>query len=219
MNPNALYPIDGFTNTLLLKPLIADSDVSNVSAGDYSYYSNFDDPTKFLTESVLYNFGLSQTSLNIGKFCAIAHGAKFIMADANHATSGISTFPFAVFGGEWAEHLPITEYPFKAYKDIEIGDDVWIGMNATILPGVTIGSGSIIGANAVVSSDIPPYSIAVGNPAKVVKRRYAEEEIDFLLRLAWWNWSDDVLESAIPTLVKGNVKEIATFAKKHDLYH
>lgn len=174
MDPTQLYPIDGFTNTLLLKPLIENSDITNVFVGEYSYYSDFNDPSKFLTNNVLYNFGFSGASLHIGKFCAFAHGVKFIMPDANHATSGVSSFPFAIFGGAWAEAKALTDYPFKQFKDTVIGHDVWLGMEVTVMPGVNIGHGAIVGAKSVVASDIPAYSIAVGNPAKVVKHRFSE---------------------------------------------
>ncbi|MBK1876210.1 CatB-related O-acetyltransferase [Pelagicoccus mobilis] len=214
MNPEKIYPIDGFKNTVLLKPLIEASDVSNVFAGEYSYYSNFNDPTQFLTESVLYNFGISKTSLRIGKFCAFAHGVKFVMADANHSTSGITSFPFAVFGEKWAESLPLSEYPFKKYKDIVIGNDVWLGMDVTIMPGVSIGHGSIVGAQSVVASDVPPYSIVAGNPARVIRDRYSADEKEALLDLQWWNWEIEKIELAMPTLVKGNVSELIKFAQE-----
>lgn len=217
MDFNKLYPIEGFNNTVLLKPLIAQSDVQNVIAGEYSYYSDFNDPKKFLSENVLYNYGFSNTSLRIGKFCAFAHGVKFIMADANHATAGISTFPFAIFGGKWAEEIPITSYPFKQYKDTIIGNDVWLGMDVTVMPGVNIGDGAIVGSKSVVASDIPPYSVAVGNPAKIIKQRYTEQEKTMLLELSWWNWDLEMIEEAIPILVNKGVKELVEFAKKHKL--
>ncbi len=208
MDSNNLFPIRDFKNTVLLKPLIATSDVTNVHAGDYSYYSDFDDPTMFLTKNVLYNFGISGNSLHIGKFCAFANGVKFIMPDANHATAGITTFPFAIFGGEWAESLPLSDYPFKNCKDTVIGHDVWLGCDVTIMPGVHVGHGSIVGSKSVVSSDIPPYSIAVGNPAKVIKTRFDEANIKLLLKLAWWDWDIKKIKTAMPTLVKGNVVDL-----------
>lgn len=217
MDSNKLYPIDGFENTLLLKPLIAASEVTNVTAGDYSYYSDFNDPSQFLSDNVLYNFGFSGTSLHIGKFCAFAHGVKFIMADANHATAGVTSFPFAIFGGKWAEQLAITDYPFKQYGDTLIGNDVWLGMNVTVMPGVNIGDGAIVGTQSVVASDIPPYSIAVGNPAKVVKQRYNQQDRQTLLELCWWDWEVALIELAMPILVKGDVAQLRQFAKQHDL--
>jgi virginiamycin A acetyltransferase len=124
INPKDLYPIKDLKTTIFLKPLIEASDVDNVFVGEYTYYSDFDEPANFLTENVLYNYGISNTSLKIGKFCAIANGTRFIMADANHAMKGITTFPFAVFGGRWADRLPLSDYPFKKYNDIVIGNDV-----------------------------------------------------------------------------------------------
>ncbi|MBY5920540.1 CatB-related O-acetyltransferase [Ferrimonas balearica] len=217
MNPNTLYPIENVDNTVLLKPLIAQSGVTNVFVGDYSYYSDFEDPTRFLDNNVLYNFGFSGASLHIGKFCAIAHGVKFIMPDANHATAGISTFPFAVFGGKWAEAKPITDYPFKKIKDTVIGHDVWLGFEVTVMPGVSIGNGAIIGSKSVVSRDIPPYAIAVGNPARVFRARFSEEEQATLEALAWWDWSENHLVAAIPLLVSGRVSNLLAYADRNGL--
>lgn len=217
MDPSKLYPLQGFTNTLLLKPLIEQSEVNNVFAGEYSYYSDFNDPSKFLTDNVLYNYGFSGAALYIGKFCALAHGVKFIMPDANHATSGVSTFPFAIFGGKWAEPMPITDYPFKQSKDTVLGNDVWLGMEVTVMPGVSIGDGAIVGSKSVVASDIPAYAIAVGNPAKVVKHRYNEKEKQLLLVLCWWDWPVDLIELAIPTLVKGDLQVLLKFAQSKQL--
>ncbi|MBY5944717.1 CatB-related O-acetyltransferase [Photobacterium rosenbergii] len=217
MNPEKLYPIEGFNNTLLLKPLLAQSDIDNITVGDYTYYSDFEDPSKFFAENVLYNFGFSGTSLHIGKFCAIAHGTKFIMADANHATSGVTTFPFAVFGGKWADSLPLGEYPFKQYKDIQVGNDVWFGNETTVMPGVTIGNGAIIGSKAVVTKDVPAYAIVGGNPAKVIRLRYSADEVAKLEQLAWWDWPIEHIEQAIPLLVKGGVAELSDYAEQHNL--
>ncbi|GAL06345.1 acetyltransferase [Photobacterium aphoticum] len=191
--------------------------MTNVHAGDFSYYSDFDDPTEFLTKNVLYNFGFSGCSLHIGKFCAFANGVQFIMPDANHATSGITTYPFAVFGDKWAEALPLSEYPFKQSKDTVIGNDVWLGYDVTIMPGITIGHGAIVGAKSVVSTDIPPYSIAVGNPAKVVKTRFNDAEQKILLSLAWWDWDVALIEQAMPILVKGDIPKVLEFAKQNGL--
>ncbi|KLV07311.1 chloramphenicol acetyltransferase [Photobacterium aquae] len=207
----------GFKNTVLLKPLVAESDVINVHVGEYSYYSDFEDPTSFLTKNVLYNFGISGNSLYIGKFCAFANGVQFIMPDANHATSGITTYPFAVFGGKWAEALPLSDYPFKKYKDTVIGNDVWLGYDVTVMPGVSIGHGSIIGSKSVVSTDIPPFSIAVGNPAKVVKTRFNDVDQEILLRLAWWDWDVETIEQAMPILVKGDIPSLLEFAIQNGL--
>ncbi|USD42791.1 CatB-related O-acetyltransferase [Vibrio sp. SCSIO 43135] len=215
MNANNIFPIKDFTNTVFLKPLVDKSEVTNVHVGEYSYYSDFEDPTQFLTKNVLYNFGISGNALHIGKFCALANGIQIIMPDANHVTSGVTTFPFAVFGDRWSEALPLSEYPFKSYQDTVIGNDVWVGYDVTIMPGVTIGDGAIIGAKSVVSGDIPPYSIAVGNPAKVVKFRFDEEQQATLKKLAWWDWDIELVEQAMPILVKGDVPQLLKFANEH----
>ncbi|MBY6185367.1 CatB-related O-acetyltransferase [Marinobacter hydrocarbonoclasticus] len=217
MNPNRLYPIENFDNTVLLKPLIAQSGATNVFAGDYSYYSDFEDPTGFLENNVLYNFGFSGASLHIGKFCAFAHGVKFIMPDANHAMTGVTTFPFAVFGGKWAEAMPLTEYPFKRVKDTVIGNDVWLGYDVTVMPGVAIGNGAIIASKSVVASDIPAYAVAAGNPARVVKTRFSDKQQATLETLAWWDWPEHHLEAAIPLLVSGGVADLKAYAKEHGL--
>ncbi|MGL6259862.1 CatB-related O-acetyltransferase [Vibrio sp. WXL103] len=217
MEPDHIFPIKDFNNTVFLKPLIAQSDVTNVHVGEYSYYSDFEDPTNFLTKNVLYNFGISGNALHIGKFCAFASGVQFIMPDANHATAGITTYPFAVFGERWAETLPLAEYPFKKYRDTIIGNDVWLGYDVTVMPGVSIGHGSIIGSKSVVSKDIPPYSIAVGNPAKVVKARFNDADRENLLALAWWDWEIELIERAMPILVKGDIPRLLEFAQTNGL--
>jgi virginiamycin A acetyltransferase len=217
MNADTLFPIAGFKNTIFLKPLIEKSEVGNVVAGDYSYYSDFNDPTKFLENNVLYNFGFSGAKLLIGKFCALAHGVQFIMPDANHATTGVTAYPFAIFGEEWAENLAITDYPFTPRGDTVIGNDVWIGMEATIMPGVTIGDGAIIGAKSVVTSDVTPFTVVAGNPAKNVKRRFDGETIALIQSLTWWNWPQEHLTKMIPDLVNGDITSLITYAKEHGL--
>ncbi|MBF0194252.1 MAG: CatB-related O-acetyltransferase [Magnetococcales bacterium] len=217
MDSDSLFPIIGFKNTVFLKPLIKKSEVANVIAGDYSYYSDFNDPTQFLEKNVLYNFGFSGAKLLIGKFCALAHGVQFIMPDANHSTSGATAYPFAVFGEEWRGKLPITNYPFTHCGDTVIGNDVWIGMDATIMPGVTIGDGAIIGAKSVVSKDVAPYTVVAGNPAKKVKNRFNEETTSLLKSLAWWDWPQDHITVMIPDLVHGNFTALKTYANNNGL--
>ena len=216
-DPRSLYPIEGISSTVFLQPLLETKDIGNISAGVYSYYSDFDDPAAFFERNVLYNFGGAGTALSIGKFCAIAHGATFVMADANHAMSGPSTYPFPIFGGSWAQAMPLDKVPFLKKGGIEVGHDVWIGMNATIMPGVRIGNGAVIGATAVVASDVPDYSIVVGNPAKTARRRYGDEDIERLSRLAWWDWDEDMLAEAVPILVGGDIDALEDFAREKDV--
>jgi len=214
-DPRRLHPIDDLSNTVFLKPLLDSKEIANVTVGDYSYYSDFDDPSAFFERNVLYNFGMKDVELRFGKFCAIAHGTKFVMADANHAMAGPSTYPFPVFGGSWAEAMPVDEVPFLNKGSIEIGHDVWFGMEATVMPGVSIGNGAVIGTKAVVAGNVPDYSVVVGNPATVVKQRYDDRDIERLNRLAWWDWSEEVLAEAVPVLVQGNVDDLERFAEAH----
>jgi len=212
-DPRRLHPIDDLSNTVFLKPLLDGKEIANITVGDYSYYSDFDDPTAFFKRNVLYNFGMKDAELRLGKFCAIAHGTKFIMADANHAMEGPSTYPFPVFGGSWAEAMPVDTVPFLNKGSIQVGHDVWFGMEATVMPGVAIGNGAVIGSRAVVAKDVPDYCVAVGNPATVVKQRYDDRDIERLNRHAWWDWTEDILAEAIPVLVQGAVDDLERFAE------
>jgi virginiamycin A acetyltransferase len=218
-NPDTLHPIKGHDGTVFLQPLLAryleDGGVPNIDVGAFSYYSSFDDPTRFFLDNVLYNFGFSGARLRIGKYCAIAHGARFIMPDANHSLAGPSTFPFAIFGEDWAEALPLDQYPFPAGRDTVIGNDVWIGYGALIMPGVTIGDGAIVSSGSVVRNDVPPYSIVAGNPATVVRPRFDPGSVATLQALCWWDWPGDLVCKAIPLLVKGDVVGLEAFARSH----
>ena len=151
----------------------------NVEIGEYTYYSdNKKTPEKFYDKLI------------IGKFCAIAEGVKFIMNGANHRMDGITTYPFNIFGHGWEKVTPtIEQLPFKG--DTVIGNDVWIGQNVTIMPGIKIGDGAIIAANSTVVKSVEPYTIYGGNPAKFIKKRFSDEKIEFLLKLQWWNWSEE----------------------------
>lgn len=201
---DGLYPIPGATNTVSLPALLARTPhVTNVEVGAFSYYSDFDDPLAFFDRNLRYNFGFSGARLFIGKFCQLGHGTTFVFPDANHASAGISTYPFAVLGGAWAEALPLAEYPFPAKGDTVVGSDVWFGYQSLIMPGLTIGHGAIIAARAVVTRDVPPYAIVAGNPAQVVRLRFDQERVRQLLEMAWWDWSEDRIQARIPELVLG----------------
>lgn len=201
---DGLYPIPGATNTVSLPALLARSpQVTNVEIGDFSYYSDFDDPLRFFERNLRYNFGFSGARLVIGSFCQLGHGTTFVFPDANHATAGISTYPFAVLGGAWAEALPLAEYPFPDKGDTVVGSDVWFGYESLVMPGVSIGHGAIIAARALVTRDVPPYAIVAGNPAQVVRLRFDEARIRELLDMAWWNWPEEMIRARIPELVAG----------------
>jgi virginiamycin A acetyltransferase len=182
MDPNTLYPLANYDKLCYLKPLIQNP---NIEIGDFTYYADFDDVRNF-EKNVKYHFDFNHDKLLIGKFCSIAHGAEFILNGGNHQTSALSTYPFEIFGGDWAGSMEGRQYPHKG--DIVIGNDVWIGYRAVIMPGVSVGDGAIIAACAVVTKDVPPYAIVGGNPAQIIRKRFSEEQIARLQELKWWDW-------------------------------
>ena len=184
-NPGIKHPIPMRPRVGFLKPLI---DRPNVEIGDFTYYDDPDGPDLFVEKCVLHHYDFIGDRLVIGKFCAIAEGAQFIMNGANHALSGFSTYPFNIFGHGWEKGFDQATWEREIRGDTVVGNDVWIGMKAVILPGVTIGDGAVVAAKAVVSHDVPPYSIVAGNPAKVVKARFDRRTVDKLLIIAWWDW-------------------------------
>ncbi|WP_420873785.1 CatB-related O-acetyltransferase [Nocardia huaxiensis] len=211
-DPSQRFPLPHAHRTVFLKPHV---ESENIQVGDYTY---FDDPvaaTEFETTNVLYAFGPEK--LIIGKYCAIATGTRFIMAGANHATQGVSTFPFTIFGGTWAEETMdiITSIPSKG--DTVVGNDVWFGYNTLIMPGVTIGDGAIIATGAVVTADVPPYTIVGGNPAQVVKQRYSDADVARLLRAAWWNWPVELVTEHVRAIMAGTPADIEKIAGDNGL--
>ena len=197
-----LYPIAGTTNTVSLPALLArHPEIDNVIIGAHSYYSDFDDPLAFFQRNLRYNFGFSGARLILGKFCQLAHGTTFLFPDANHASAGISTYPFAVLGEAWAATLPLADYPFPTKGDTVVGSDVWFGYESLILPGVTIGHGAIIAARSVVTRDVPPYAIVAGNPARIIRLRFDPIRISELLDMAWWDWPDAKIQDRLRELV------------------
>ena len=196
-DPTQIYANE-YGTTCYLKNIVK---ASNIHIGDYTYYDDSNDPTQFETRNVLFNYPeYFPDQLIIGKFCAIAQGVQFMMGAANHRTASISTYPFNVMGGLWREKTTphVSELPLKG--DIVIGNDVWIGPEAKILLGVKIGDGAIIGAYAVVAKDVEPYSVAVGNPARIVKKRFDDDFIRDLLELRWWDWPIEEITDFLPIL-------------------
>ncbi|MEZ4994168.1 MAG: CatB-related O-acetyltransferase [Saprospiraceae bacterium] len=157
----------------------------NIIVGDYTYYDDFENVEHF-EKNVKYLFDFTGDKLIIGKFCMIASDVTFIMNGANHLTDAITTYPFAIFGNGWEHAMEGRQYPFKG--DIVIGNDVWIGYNATIMAGVSVGDGAIIATNATVTRNVAPYTIVGGNPAKEIRKRFSEDIIERLLQLKWWDW-------------------------------
>ena len=182
-NPNDKAPMKGFPQVGFLKNFITRR---NIIVGDYSYYDDPAGPERF-ESNVLYHFDFIGDKLIIGKCYAIAKDVKSIRNGANHQVSGFSTYPFYIFGNGWEKVMPNpTDLPFKG--DTCIGNDVWIGYNATIMPGVTIGHGAIVASQSVVTKDVPPYAVVGGNPATMIKLRFDQSVIDELVAIAWWDW-------------------------------
>ncbi|MEY4463124.1 MAG: hypothetical protein RLZZ81_95 [Pseudomonadota bacterium] len=199
-NHNNPYPhlfLKQAKETIFLKHFIHNP---NIIVGDYTYYNDANNPEKFEYENVR---GAYFVKLIIGKFCAIAMGTSFITDDMNHPMDGFSTYPFFIFEN-WNDHTPS---PDKR-RDTVIGNDVWFGTNSTILPGVNIGDGAIIGACSVVAKDVPPYSIVVGNPAKIVRYRFPDEIVEQLLEIKWWDWNYDKITRNIPVIVGADIEKL-----------
>lgn len=199
-NHNNPYPhlfLKQAKETIFLKHFIHNP---NIIVGDYTYYNDANNPEKFEYENVR---GAYFVKLIIGKFCAIAMGTSFITDDMNHPMDGFSTYPFFIFEN-WNDYTPS---PDKR-RDTVIGNDVWFGTNSTILPGVNIGDGAIIGACSVVAKDVPPYSIVVGNPAKIVRYRFPDEIVEQLLEIKWWDWNYDKITRNIPVIVGANIEKL-----------
>ena len=202
-DPNNKYPIPGYEKEIYIKPSISNP---NIIVGDFSYIADSD------FESHVTNFyPWSKDKLIIGKFCQIASGVEFMMNDANHQMNAVSTFPFYTLEGWEVEAPEASDMPYKG--DTVIGNDVWIGQNAVILPGVHIGDGAIIGANSVVGSDIEPYTVAVGNPVKAVRKRFDGELIELLERFKWWDKSIEEIKELIPVLTSGNLETVKSELK------
>lgn len=187
-HPELKHPIPMHKRVGFLKPLVT---AENIEIGDFTYYDDPDGPDLFQQKCVLHHYPFIGDRLIIGKFCAIAEGARFIMNGANHAMSGFSTYPFNIFGHGWEEGFDVATWQREIRGDTVLENDVWIGMEAVIMPGVTIGNGAIVGAKAVVTHDVPPYAIVAGNPAKVVKTRFDKRTTARLLSVAWWDWPVD----------------------------
>ncbi|MFA9424205.1 MAG: CatB-related O-acetyltransferase [Sedimentibacter sp.] len=203
MDSKKVYPRTGDTETVYLKPTITKP---NIIVGDYTMYNDFvNDPTKFEKNNVIYHYPINNDKLIIGKYCSIACGAKFMFTSGNHNRTSLSTYPFPIFYEEWELNgTDITE-AWDNNGDIAIGNDVWIGYEAVIMQGVHIADGAIIGTRAVVTKDVPPYTIVGGVPAKEIRKRFSEEVIEKLIKLQWWNWDDEKIQKNLINIIKGNV--------------
>ncbi|MFI1696684.1 CatB-related O-acetyltransferase [Streptomyces bobili] len=211
-DPSTPHPLPAHERVVFLKPLVTSP---SVVVGEYTYYDDPDGATEFEHRNVLYAYGPER--LVIGRYCAIAAGTRFLMAGAEHPMMGASTYPFTMFGGEWAEKTldVVTSMPSRG--DTVVGNDVWFGHRSTVMPGVRIGDGAIIAAGAVVTADVPPYTIVGGNPARPIRQRFDDADIARLLRAAWWDWPVGLVTEHARTIMAGTPAEVARVAARHEL--
>lgn len=203
-SPDNKHPMQGFPQVCFIKNTITNP---NIIVGDYTYYDDPEDSENF-ERNVLYHFPFIGDKLIIGKFCALAKGARFIMNGANHKLSGISTYPFQIFGNGWEKVMPKPgELPYKG--DTIIGNDVWIGYEALIMPGVRIGNGAIVSSRAVVTADVLPYTIVGGNPAKHIKSRFEPDVVRKLEALAWWDWPVEKISRNLQHIVSADIDALS----------
>jgi len=196
------FPLANYDRLCFLKNAIKNP---NVIIGDYTYYDDFENVENF-EKNIKYHFDFIGDKLIIGKFCMIASDVTFIMNGANHLTNSITSYPFAIFGHDWSDAMEGKSYPTKG--DTIIGNDVWIGYNSTIMPGVKIGDGAIIATNSTVTKDVEPYTVVGGNPAKEIKKRFTENEINKLLKIRWWNWSIEKITKNVKKLTDNNIDDL-----------
>ena len=202
-NPNAIFPNPKIPSLCFIKNVIKNP---NIIVGEYTYYDDINGAENFESH-VTHHYDFIGDKLIIGKFCAIAKGIEFIMSGANHRIDSITTYPFNIMGNGWEKSAPSLS-DLKLKGDTIIGNDVWIGQNVTILPAVHIGDGAIIGANSVVAKNIPPYSVAVGNPCEVKRKRFDEDLIEYLLKIKWWNWNAEKIFKNMEALCGGDLSKI-----------
>lgn len=201
-NPTTKFPLANYDRLCFLKNIITNP---NIIVGDFTYYDDFEDVMNF-EKNVKYHFDFVGDKLIIGKFCTIASDVTFIMNGANHLTDAISTYPFAIFGEGWEGAMEGREYPRKG--NITIGNDVWIGYNATIMAGITVGDGAIIATNATVVKDVPPYTIVGGNPAREIRQRFDQKTIEQLLKLKWWDQPLEWITANVQALTGNDPKKL-----------
>ena len=202
-DPNKKFPNEAIRSLCFIKNVITRP---NILVGDYTYYEDPDGPERF-EEHVTHHYEILGDKLIIGKFCAIAKGIEFVMNGANHRMNSVTTYPFNILGNGWETAAPtLEELPLKG--DTVVGNDVWIGQNVTVLPGVRIGDGAIIAANAVVSRDVPAYHIAGGNPCRILRKRFDDDLIAYLLELKWWDWSPEKIFRHLDVLCSEDLTKI-----------
>lgn len=204
---DTLFPLAHHKKLCFLKNLI---NHPSIEVGDFTYYDDLLDVQNFI-RNVKYHFEFTGDKLKIGKFCMIASGASFIMNGSNHLTDAISSYPFAIFGNGWEDAMENKEYPYKG--DTVIGNDVWLGHNATITAGINIGDGAIIATNATVVKDVEPYSIVGGNPAQLIRYRFPKDKINELLKLRWWDWDISKITHNLNFLTSNDLSKISSLSE------
>ncbi len=209
-DPNVIFPNEYKTSCFIKNVVTA----PNITIGDYTYYDDAADPTGFEKNNVLFNYPEFGDHLVIGKFCQIASGSKFIMGPANHRLCSVTTYPFSVFGGVWTENTPPHMQQLPRKGDTVLGNDVWIGRESVIMPGVKIGDGAIIAAYSVVVGDVPAYTVYGGDPARFIKRRFDEELTELLLRFRWWDLEPQELADTLPMLCDPDLEKVKAAIKK-----
>ncbi|MBJ7900002.1 MAG: chloramphenicol acetyltransferase [Cyanobacteria bacterium RI_101] len=192
-DPSDPHPLKDFPQVCFIKNTVFNP---NIIIGDYTYYDDPEDSENF-ERRVLYHYPFIGDKLIIGKFCAIARGVTFIMNGANHALNGFSTYPFFIFGQGWERG----EAPAPNKGDTIVGNDVWLGYNSAVLPGVTLGHGAIVAAQSVVTRSVDPYTLVGGNPARVIRRRFSEDTIAALLDIAWWDWDIALITAHLDQII------------------
>ena len=206
-----IYPRTGDQQTVYLNAVIKDP---QIEVGDYTIYNDFiADPLLFEKNNVLYHYPIHREKLIIGKFCSIACGTKFLFNCANHTSKSLSTYTFPLFYEEWELEKSNITTAWDNKGNIVIGNDVWIGYEAVIMAGVHIGDGAIIAARAVVTKDVPPYTIVGGTPAKEIRKRFDAEVIEQLLIQKWWDWSTDKIHQCLPYIAEGKLDELLAMKK------
>ena len=202
-NPNEIFPNPKIPSLCFIKNVIKNP---NIIVGEHTYYDDINGAENFESH-VTHHYDFIGDKLIIGKFCAIAKGIEFIMNGANHRINAITTYPFNIMKNGWEKSAPSLS-DLKLKGNTIIGNDVWIGQNVTVLPAAHIGDGAIIGANSVVAKDIPPYSIAVGNPCEIKRKRFDEDLIEYLLKIKWWDWSAEKIFNNMEALCSGDLSKI-----------
>ncbi|MDO5001000.1 MAG: CatB-related O-acetyltransferase [Eubacteriales bacterium] len=210
-----IYPRSGDKETVYLKNVVTGA---NIEIGDYTIYNDFvHDPRDFERSNVLYHYPVNGDRLKIGKFCSIACGAKFLFTSGNHSLRSLSTYTFPIFFEEWGLDAKDICSAWDNRGGIVIGSDVWIGYEALILSGVTVGDGAIIGSRAVVTKDVPPYTIVGGVPAKPIRRRFDGAVIERLEKLRWWDWDIETIRRSIPAIQSGDIAALERMAERRSI--